>query len=78
MIDDAYNSPSNRILGKLIEDRNSGKLSEKEFEILLGFIIEKEFNNTIKWHVKMISPKKKRQSGSIKFMNYEWKSHAQA
>lgn len=71
-----YETRTFRILNKLEEDLANDKLTRDEFEMLLGLLIEKEFTENIKWHIKSIMPRKNKRRG-FGFVNYEWRhTHA--
>jgi hypothetical protein len=59
-------------LTRIQYERANNLITEKEFEILLGLLIEKEFSDNIKQQISHILPQQKEQRG-FSFMNYEWK-----
>lgn len=54
----------------LVKDRDSRNLSEKEFEILLGLLITKEFNGRVQHDLSHVIPKNSRNE--TKFVSYDW------
>jgi hypothetical protein len=61
------------VLRKLRNDLVHNRISEKEFEILAGLIIEKEFENSIQYRINQMVPKPKKKHRRVSFFNYEWK-----
>ena len=53
-----YETRSGRVLRDLQEDLIEKKLTQQEFEILLGYLVEKEFADNIKYQLKFILPKR--------------------
>lgn len=69
----SYETKLFRILRNLEEDFANNRISEKEFEILIGFLIEKEFSDNLKHQMSHILPKPKRKNRGFSWVNYEWK-----
>lgn len=74
----SYDTRFFRVLRSLQEDLIEERISEKEFEILIGFLIEKEFDRSIKHELKHVLPQPKRTSRGLGFLNYEWRKHSHA
>jgi ribosomal protein S3AE len=68
-----YETRLTRILKQLEDDLSSNRISEKEFEILLGLLIEKEFSDNIKQQMHGILPMRKNNHRRLSWINYEWK-----
>lgn len=73
----SYETRTLRILRMIEEDLANNRLTAEEFEILIGFLIEKEFSDNLKHQISRVVPKSKSRRRGFSWINYELKrSHA--
>lgn len=67
-----------KVLRELEEDFSDKRISEKEFEVLVGLLLEHEFKMSIQHEINYIMPRPKRKARGIGYINYEWRKHSHA
>lgn len=65
-----YNNEMFESLSALREDLNAGKLNERQFNFLLGVLLQKEVNTFTKWKIKEVMPTEKAEKSSMTFIRY--------